>query len=275
MGLRLLAQPLGPARAAGLFLLVLGLSLALGLLQRRRWARWVGVLGAALLAGFAIRLVATGADVLEHLLLLAALAAAVLLLVPATGDPRRSAATIRPARRGTSRLLGLTTLIGLTGLVGSAWWAALRMATAPATRATLPAAAIGRSIRWSDFATGLEQARREGKPLLVTFFTTWCPYCKKMDQTWRAAQVVDRVNELVAVRINAEEDRERNGYAGQALAARYEVQGYPTLLLLDGEGQVLSRADGFLSPGQLLDWLDEAPGTSGASVQGALQGARR
>ena len=70
--------------------------------------------------------------------------------------------------------------------------------------------------------------------------------------------VIERVNGLVAVRVNTDDSVERNGYRGVELAARYRVRGTPTLLLLDEAGQVLGTTSGFSTPRQLHAWLDQS-----------------
>ncbi len=92
---------------------------------------------------------------------------------------------------------------------------------------------------------------------MVNFITDWCGYCKKMDRTtWKDPAVVERLAQLVAVRVDAEEQRIRGGYSGAELAARYAVNGTPTLLLLNDRGEPVSRTSGYLDAGQLLGWLD-------------------
>ena len=259
-GLRLLVHPQVETKLVGLCLVLLGGSLALGLLMRRGWARWGGILVAALFAAFSLRLVVAHGEVLHHVMLFASLATVALLLTPASGDPRRSAAD--PARTPvhTVGALGWTALVGFVGLLTVVWGAGPVGGTQQRSAdQALPAAAIGKRIHWTDFDAGMERARGEGRPVLATFVTDWCPYCSKMNtKTWRASAVAERVEELVAVRVDAEERRGADGTSGVALAARYGVHGFPAQLLLDPEGRVLSRFDGYQSAPELLAWLDDA-----------------
>ena len=62
---------------------------------------------------------------------------------------------------------------------------------------------------------------------------------------------------MVAIRVDSEETEPRNGVSGYDLAERYNVMGYPTLMILDGEGRILSRKSGYLDARQLLSWVDE------------------
>jgi thiol:disulfide interchange protein len=116
-------------------------------------------------------------------------------------------------------------------------------------------------LRWSDYVTGLERASVEGRAVLANFTASWCGYCKKMDRTtWKSPAVIDRLAGIVPVRVDVDETRPRNGQAGAELAARYGVQGTPTLILLDPDGQVIDRASGYLDSRQLLEWLDRSLG---------------
>src|SRR5262245_66312358 len=121
-GLRELARPEASDKLTGACLLALGLSLALGLLTRRPWARWAGAACALLLCGASLRLVAERGEVWDHVGLLAAAATAILLLVPRTGDPRRGEEAPTP-RRGVG-LAGWVAVASLAGLVSVSLWAA-------------------------------------------------------------------------------------------------------------------------------------------------------
>jgi len=269
LGLRWLFHPTLEGKAAGVLLLLLGYSLAGGLLTRRSWARWMGAAMALLLMVFGLRLVASQGDVLEHLLVLAALATAGLLIVPATGDPRRAEGQPVASGHGPVGPLGWTALASLVGLIaiGTAWDESIRPTR---TDGALPASAIGQSVRWMDFEPGLERARAENKPVIATFITDWCPYCSKMTRnTWRASAVAERMNGLIAVKVDVEEDTPDDGVSGRALAERYGIAGYPVQLLLDPEGGVLARHAGYQGPRELLRWVDDALGTAPATGSAA------
>jgi hypothetical protein len=259
-GLMLLAQPTGAGRLAGASLLVLGISLALGLLQSRRWARWAGVACALLLGLLALRSVVLEGRLVDHVLLYSAAATAIALGLPATAGESSFRASAE--RRGRD-LLQAGVALGLIGLIGAGgWWASSAAGERAQLRSELPASAVAQRVRWTDYEQGLERARVEGRPVLATFVTDWCPYCSKMDRnTWRDRAVVDRLSSLVPVRVDAEER--------QALALRYDVTGFPANLLLDGEGKVISRSDGYLTARQLLSWIDHSIGSAPPSASRA------
>jgi thiol:disulfide interchange protein len=240
----------------GAFLVLLGVSLALGLSLGRRWARFGGLAAALVVAALAWSRIADASRIADHLLLLGALATAALLLLPATGS---SAAQPRLRRRVGAIELGAA--LGLSGLVVAAAWSATTTAPAPqageARNTALPAAAISRSVSWTDFAAGERRAREEGRPMLLTFVTDWCGYCRKMGQTaWKDRRVAERLEGLVAVRVDAEDAQDRGGTSGVALAERFQVTGYPVQVLLAPTGQVIDRVNGYQSADELLAWLD-------------------
>lgn len=89
-----------------------------------------------------------------------------------------------------------------------------------------------------DFDAALAEAARTGKRVFVDFETTWCGPCKQMDQwVYAAADVVAAAADVIAVKLDGDEQR--------SLVKRFDVKGYPTLLLLDSKGEVVRRAVGY------------------------------
>src|SRR5688572_5520061 len=85
--------------------------------------------------------------------------------------------------------------------------------------------------RWLYGAAGHTRAielQKELKvPLVVYFYTDWCPYCRALDKDYLpTAPVQDYLRGVVKVRINPEQ-----GQAERALAQRYGVNGYPSFFI--------------------------------------------
>ena len=117
-----------------------------------------------------------------------------------------------------------------------------------ATGAEAPASAIA----WrTDFEAALAEARSANKRVLVDFSADWCPPCVAMKHdVWPHPQVVEAVDAgHVALLVDADRDT--------VLAARYGVSAIPTVLLLDADGRVVKRNDGYLSRSGLLRFLAE------------------
>ena len=81
--------------------------------------------------------------------------------------------------------------------------------------------------QWLQNASGYKRAlelQRELKvPLIVYFYTDWCPYCHDLDTEYLSSPPVTAyLRGVVKVRINPED-----GPAERAIADRYDVTGYP------------------------------------------------
>jgi thiol:disulfide interchange protein len=263
VGFRLLlafvAPGAGPFGATGPFLALCALAVAVGLLLLRTWARWIGVLLGAALFVLAVPLAGGANPVTGLLVATGSLAAVLLLALPATGNVRGSLeGRPAPAPR-LGRWSAQLAAIGAIGAVAVIGWSAWRAGTeSPAAASPVaPETTTPRRVEWANFGAGMERARSEGKPVLVNFVVDWCGYCRKMDRTtWRDPAVIDRLGDLVAVKVNAEQARPTGGPAGRDLAARYGVSTYPALVMLGPDGRELARRRGYQDSRELLRWLD-------------------
>jgi thiol:disulfide interchange protein len=83
-------------------------------------------------------------------------------------------------------------------------------------------------------------ASRRGTLLLVDFTTDWCGWCRKLErEVYPDPAVAGQLARVVYVRVDAERE-------GSALAERYGVDGFPTLLFLTSSGRVAGQIVGFL-----------------------------
>jgi len=103
-----------------------------------------------------------------------------------------------------------------------------------------------KSITWkSSFQAALKEAKRTRKPIMVDFYTTWCGPCKMLDMyTYTHPKVIAESRKWVSVKIDAEQQ--------EALAQRYGVTGFPTVLFLKPNGQPAVRTSGFYPPDIML-----------------------
>ena len=83
---------------------------------------------------------------------------------------------------------------------------------------------------YQSLGEGLAAARREGKPVFLDVWATWCKNCSAMDATtFRDPTVRDALDRYVKVRVQAE-DLERPDIA--ALLDRLDSVGLPTYAVL-------------------------------------------
>ena len=98
----------------------------------------------------------------------------------------------------------------------------------------------------SNFADACKKAKAGGTIVLVDFYTAWCAPCKLLDQkTWTDPEVVKLLeSKTVALRIDAEKEVD--------LAKRYQIDAYPTVLLLHPDGTEIDRLIGFREPAAFI-----------------------
>ena len=91
----------------------------------------------------------------------------------------------------------------------------------------------------------LKEAKDSGKRVLAYFYTGGSETCQKFEEGVLAnAEVVGSASAFVSVRVNA---------AAQAeAAAKFDVRGAPTVLVLDGHGGELARVSGLAEKATLL-----------------------
>jgi thiol-disulfide isomerase/thioredoxin len=130
------------------------------------------------------------------------------------------------------------------------------------TRATAP------EDRWLYGAAGYTRAlelQREMKlPLVVYFYTDWCPYCHALDNDYLpAAPVRQYLRGVVKVRINPE-----HGPAEREIAKQYGVRGYPSFFVMRNASsapldvQPFRRSRKNLTPAEFVSACEQAESSS-------------
>jgi thioredoxin-related protein len=112
--------------------------------------------------------------------------------------------------------------------------------------------AAPRGPAWRDWNSGLEEAARTGKPILVDVYTDWCGWCRVMDRaTYAETAVRDYLtSRFVPVKLNPERSREAH-----AVASRFRVTGYPTTIFLKPNGEHLVTVPGYVKTDLFLTLL--------------------
>ncbi len=96
----------------------------------------------------------------------------------------------------------------------------------------------------------LAQANSSGRKVIVDFETTWCGPCKSMDEwIWTDAEVAALLNAgFVGVKLDGDVEK--------ALVKQFTIGGYPTIIVLDGEGKETLRLVGYQSSKEILERLN-------------------
>ncbi len=126
---------------------------------------------------------------------------------------------------------------------------------APELGAVLLGGSGDETIEWPALAGG---------PVVLSFWTTWCPYCRKQMPILIDAYTRLAEQGVQVVGVNVKEDKTIvAGYVDESMipfpvgldvdgsvADRFAVSGFPTTYFLDAEGRVVQRQVGALTPEQ-------------------------
>ena len=98
---------------------------------------------------------------------------------------------------------------------------------------------IPKSINWvANFEEASQIAKSENKNMVLDFYTDWCKWCKKLaDSTFTDTSLIRFSVDFVFFKTNAEKDT--------ALAEKYKINGYPSVILTNPSGEEIDRVVGY------------------------------
>ena len=102
------------------------------------------------------------------------------------------------------------------------------------------------------FNEKLELAKSSNKKVLVSVYTDWCGWCKKMDRdTYKNESVISEIeNNFVFIKLNAESGDELTyqgeKYTKAQFAAAFGIKGYPATLFLNSNGEPITVVPGYI-----------------------------
>jgi len=106
-----------------------------------------------------------------------------------------------------------------------------------------------------------DQHLKDNTQTLVEFFAPWCGHCKKLAPEFEKAAVSLKSNGIVLGQVDVTEEK--------ALASKYNIKGYPTLLWFEDAKQL--EYDGSRTADGIIDWVTSMLGP--AVVEMAPPGA--
>jgi thioredoxin-related protein len=118
----------------------------------------------------------------------------------------------------------------------------------------------------TDYTAALEQAAKENKMVLLDFTgSDWCGWCIKLQKDTFSKPEFKKFAEqsLVLVELDFPRGKPQTDQLkkqNEELAEKFGVQGFPTLVLLDSQGQEAARNVGYLQggPEAFIHWVESA-----------------
>lgn len=118
-------------------------------------------------------------------------------------------------------------------------------------------------VQWYGFNEGLQKAQTEKKCMVIDFYTSWCVWCKTMDEkTFSEKKVSAFLKEkYICIRINAEDKNEKIEFQDKTFTpveftAAFGITGFPSLAFLDKEQKPITIIPGFVPADAFLKILE-------------------
>ena len=95
-------------------------------------------------------------------------------------------------------------------------------------------------------------SKSDGRKVLIAFYMAGCPPCAAMDRlVLSTAAVRSALEAFVPVRVDVDQDRE--------LANHFEVFGTPTFAVVDADGRILAKCEGYQPVAAFIKFLAGNP----------------
>ena len=121
---------------------------------------------------------------------------------------------------------------------------------------TISAIAQNRKIEFKEtiWKKNLENAKKQNKLIFFDAYTSWCGPCKMMAKdVFTKDSVADLFNQSF---INVKYDMEKG--EGISLKETYGVAAYPTYLFINGDGEIVHKIVGSMSPNEFINEANNA-----------------
>ncbi|HTM97405.1 MAG TPA: thioredoxin family protein [Pedobacter sp.] len=105
------------------------------------------------------------------------------------------------------------------------------------------------------FAQALSKAKKENKLIFIDCYFTGCIPCEQMDKDVFPNPTVSKAleNDFITLKVNVFTEK-----LGDTLKVQHILNGFPTFLVLNGDGKLVVNTSGYQDPGDLIQLLNDA-----------------
>jgi thiol:disulfide interchange protein len=138
--------------------------------------------------------------------------------------------------------------------------APLAAPAAPSSEASAGADAGG-PVRWLPIQDAVDRSRQSGKPVLFDFNAEWCGPCQSLKAEVFESSIHARAIEAVVLPVSVVDQVREQGSNPpdlEALQQRFNIEGFPTLVVLNARNGKMVKSAGYMGEAQTVEWIEKA-----------------
>ncbi len=118
---------------------------------------------------------------------------------------------------------------------------------------------MAKGVEWeTSLAAAQARAKKEHKVIFMDVWTEWCGWCIKLQKdTFTAKEAEEALAKVIPLKIKTQL-KDGSPTADKDIEAKYKVEGFPALFILDENGKVLAQQPGYLPAKPFAEWVNNS-----------------